>query len=68
MDQFAYHINCPSCGQLVEVVNPVIGKQARSVWAELRNQSVFSYAEFSIRETHLACPSCQAKLTVCWET
>ena len=33
MEQSVYYVNCPSCGKIVEVICPIIGKVPKKVLA-----------------------------------
>ncbi len=58
--QSSYYIHCYYCGGKVEVINPRVNQEPEAVGLNLSG----SIDSGAIEEVDLACPSCDASLTV----
>lgn len=62
MNQVTYHVNCPHCGCLIEVICPDIGKKPTRVKAEKQ----WHFHEATTTANTVACPDCYNEITLYW--
>ncbi len=64
IEQTVFYVNCASCGEIIEVVNPRLDVTPRKVLAGLGADVNTPYAVSEI--TMMSCPKCKGGLRIYW--
>jgi endogenous inhibitor of DNA gyrase (YacG/DUF329 family) len=67
MGQKRYSVNCPYCGNVVEVVCPLVKSEPSKVEAREPDRSrIFPTLPVAVETSQAVCPECRGQMVIWW--